>query len=157
MLKAKNNHNNKPGNSLVAVVIIINNNHAFLLLKVKHCFCQLCDPCSWWRCSTPHCWREGDCGQAQWVPEKRDTHCKQHAWNGNVERKLCSECHNSVLTRWSLRTFLHGLVSLCYTAEMEQSGCSQCSEMGRPLQQEVSPQPPIQQDDWMYVHADQIF
>lgn len=50
---------------------------------------------SWWRCSTPHCRAEGDCGQAQWVQEKRETPCKQHAWNGNVERQPSSKCHVS--------------------------------------------------------------
>lgn len=54
--------------------------------------------CSWWRCSTPHCRAEGDCGQAQWVQEKREAPCKQHAWNGNVERQPSWKCHVSWCT-----------------------------------------------------------
>lgn len=112
--------------------------------------------CSWWRCSTPHCRAEGDCGQAQWVQEKRETPCKQHAWNGNVERQPSSKCHVSwcaVLCRGLTYT---GLVFQCCTTEMEQPGCSQGSEMGQPLQQEARPQPPIQQKDRQYVHSSQF-
>lgn len=151
MKHTNNNNHNKPGNISLAGVIRIYNNHASLL-KAKTLFLSIV-------------WFPAAGGAAQHLTADQkeivDTH---NEYRRNVKPTASNMLEmvtweenrpHSVLTRCSLQRFHTALFFLRYTTEMEQWGCSQCSEMGRQVQQELSPQPPKQQEDRQYVHSDQ--